>query len=171
MGRIGTVRSYFVMRLFRLIPETRFFALKRLLIRGAGVEVGDGTRICSSVTIVGGGSLAIGADAWIGHEVMIAASSRVTIGSRVDLAPRVYIGTGTHRPDPEGPRAAGEGLGLDVEIGDGAWIGACACILPGVRLGKNAIVAAGAVVTKDVPDKTVVGGVPAVPLKSSAKDA
>jgi acetyltransferase-like isoleucine patch superfamily enzyme len=53
-----------------------------------------------------------------------------------------------------------------VVIGDDVWIGANAVILPGVTIGRHCVVAAGAVVTKDVPDNTVVGGVPAKVLKT-----
>ena len=53
-----------------------------------------------------------------------------------------------------------------IAIGKNVWIGSHATILPGVRVGDNAVVAAGAVVTKDVPANAVVGGVPAVLLKN-----
>ncbi|HNX05774.1 MAG TPA: acyltransferase [Opitutales bacterium] len=155
------------MSVIRCLPETRLFGLKRALLSAAGVKVGRGVRFCSSALILGGGTLSIGDDTWIGHQVLIVAASDVFIGNRVDLAPRVYIGTGTHAPDVDGLRAAGQELTRDIHIGDGAWLGACSCILPGVRIGTNAVVAAGAVVTKDVAEKTVVGGVPAVCLRGS----
>jgi acetyltransferase-like isoleucine patch superfamily enzyme len=53
-----------------------------------------------------------------------------------------------------------------VVIGDDVWIGANAVILPGVTIGRHCVVAAGAVVTKDVPDNTVVGGIPAKVLRT-----
>ncbi len=52
-----------------------------------------------------------------------------------------------------------------VEIGNGVWVGAHATILSGVTIGDNAVIAAGAVVTKDVPANAVVGGVPAQTIK------
>jgi acetyltransferase-like isoleucine patch superfamily enzyme len=52
-------------------------------------------------------------------------------------------------------------MGKDIIIGDGVWIGYGAIILPGVKIGKKAIIAAGAIVTKDVADYTIVGGNPA----------
>ena len=57
-----------------------------------------------------------------------------------------------------------------VRIGKGVWIGARATLLACITIGDNAVVAAGAVVTKDVPDDTVVGGVPAKPIKSFHKN-
>ena len=58
-----------------------------------------------------------------------------------------------------------------IEIGENVWIGSHATVLPGVRIGRNAIIAAGAVVTKDVPENTIAAGIPAVPVKTVAVDA
>lgn len=131
------------------------------MLRWTGARVGKNVRICSSVTILGQQKLEIGDDVWIGPQTMIGVSADVRIGSHVDIAPRVYIGTGTHELDPEGPHTAGKGISRPVMIGDGVWIGACAVILPGARVGEKAMIAAGAVVVDDVPGKTVMGGVPA----------
>lgn len=60
---------------------------------------------------------------------------------------------------------AGKGIKKDVVIGSGTWIGTGAIILPGVTIGKMCIIAAGAVVNKDVPKNTMVGGVPAKVIK------
>jgi len=56
-------------------------------------------------------------------------------------------------------------LAKSIRIGDGSWIAARATICPGVTIGKNCVVAAGAVVSKDVEDGWLVGGVPAKPLR------
>jgi acetyltransferase-like isoleucine patch superfamily enzyme len=153
------------MLLFRFFPETRFFGLKASLLRWAGAKVGSNVRVCSSVTILGPGSLKISDDTWIGHQVLIVSNSSVKIGSCVDIAPRVFIGTGTHQIDPEGKHSAGSGINRDVVVGDGVWLGVCATILPGISIGHKAVVAAGAVVTRDVPERKVVGGIPAEILK------
>ncbi|WP_165251625.1 DapH/DapD/GlmU-related protein [Adlercreutzia sp. ZJ304] len=55
-----------------------------------------------------------------------------------------------------------------IHIEDDVWIGSGAIVLPGVRIGRGSVVAAGAVVTKDVPSMTVVGGIPAKPIKRIA---
>lgn len=160
-------RLYLCSLIFRCLPETRFFASKALLLRWAGATIGKGVKICSSATVLGTGALEIGDDSWIGHQVLIASSSCVRIGRCVDIAPRVFVGTGTHQLDPKGTHSAGVGISQDVVIGDGAWLGACATILPGVSIGQKAVIAAGAVVTRDVPAQSLAGGVPARVIRSS----
>jgi acetyltransferase-like isoleucine patch superfamily enzyme len=66
--------------------------------------------------------------------------------------------------DPE--RRGGERYSRPVVVEDGVWVGACATILPGVTLGRGSVVAAGALVARDVPPHTLVAGVPARPIKS-----
>lgn len=158
-------RLYICNLLFHLLPETRCYPLKASLLRWAGAKVGSNVRVCSSVTILGPGCLEIGDDTWVGHQVFIVSSSSVRIGRCVDIAPKVFIGTGTHQLDPKGKHSAGLGINRDVVIGDGVWLGVCSTILPGISIGHKAVVAAGAVVTRDVPERKVVGGIPAEILK------
>jgi acetyltransferase-like isoleucine patch superfamily enzyme len=167
---MNTTRLHFVRIIFRLLPETRAYAFKAALLRWCGAVVGRQVRVCSSVTIMGGGELVIGADTWIGHQTIIFSTSSVRIQARVDIGPQVYIGTGTHDLHPTGSRMAGPGRNLDVEIGEGAWLGARTMILPGVRVGDRAVTAAGAVVAHPVPDGVLVGGVPARILKTLVCD-
>lgn len=82
----------------------------------------------------------------------------ITLEDGVFIGPEAKILTEAH---PEQPEIRHTLLTRPVVIRRNAWIGAGAMILPGVTVGENAIVAAGAVVTKDVPDNTVVAGVPA----------
>lgn len=147
------------------LPETRFFALKCWLLKRAGVKIGKNVRICSSAKILGNGKLAVGDNTWIGHECLIICSSNIKIGSNVDIAPRVYIGTGTHIVDVNSKNVAGAGISKDVVVGDGCWIGVNSIILPGVSIEEKVIVAAGSVVTKDILTLNLVGGVPAKPIK------
>lgn len=150
------------------IPETRLFGLKRFFYRLAGVKIGSNVRICSSAKIQGNGILEIGDNTWIGSETLIISSSKITIGSDVDIAPRVYIGTGTHIIDVNSPNVAGHGISKDVIIGEGCWLGVSSIVLPGVVIGKKAIVAAGAVVQSTVAEQIIVGGIPAKFIKSIA---
>lgn len=151
--------------LIRLMPEMRCNSIKRHLYRWAGVQFnGGGGRVCSSAFISGSGRLIVGEGVWIASQAMIRASpdSTVTIGAHVDIAPCVSIWTGTHDVLVGKSKAAGSGKSKDITICDGVWIGMGARILPGVTVGECAVVAAGSVVTKDVPARTLVAGVPAV---------
>jgi len=161
MADLSSLKLDLIQRLTALLPETRSFGCKRCLYRYGGVNVADNVRICSSVKVLGNGSLTIGTNTWIGHQTLIIASAGVTIGSFVDIAPRVFIGTGTHEIDAEGSHSAGIGKSLPITIEDGVWIGAGAMILPGFKIGKKAVIAAGAVVAADIPPYALAAGVPA----------
>jgi len=160
-----TAALYIINIIFRLIPETRFFKLKSVLLCWVGGELGKDVRICSSVVVIGAGALKIGDDTWIGHQALICSSSRIVIGKYVDIGPRCYLGTGTHEIDLTGLHSAGTGINMDIIIEDGVWLGANCSILPGVTIGKKSVIAAGAVVTKDVPPNVIVGGIPARIIK------
>ena len=109
------------------------------------VVIGDHTRIGIHCTVIG----------------------PVTIGSHVNMAQGITVTALNHNFEDTGKRIDQQGVSTNpVVIGDDVWIGANAVVLPGVTIGKHCVVAAGAVVTKDVPDFTVVGGVPAKILKT-----
>lgn len=86
--------------------------------------------------------------------------NKIIIGNNVMLGPRVCLYTAGHPTDAEIRNKELE-FGLSIRIEDNVWIGGSALILPGVTIGENSIVAAGSVVTKDVPKDTIVGGNPA----------
>jgi acetyltransferase-like isoleucine patch superfamily enzyme len=160
MAKLISSRLWLAQLILRLLPETRCFRCKRLLLCFAGAEIAANTRICSSVSVLGSGSLQVGSDTWIGHQVLLVASASISIGSHVDIGPRVFIGTGSHEIDAEGLRSAGTGVSSQIVIEDGAWIGAGAMIMPGVTVGTKAVVGAGALVRGDVPSGNIVAGVP-----------
>ena len=99
-----------------------------------------------------------------GSHVTILDTNRVEIGENVFIAPGVVISAATHPLDAQ-RRVSRHFQSHPITIKDCAWIGANATILTGVTIGRNAVVAAGAVVTKDVPDNCLVGGVPAKIIK------
>lgn len=162
-----TVISYLNNLLLPLFPESKAFGFKRFMWRLAGAQIGNNVKISSSCKILGAGELAIGDNTWIGYQCMIVSSSNIVIGTNVDIAPRVYIGTGTHTIDPNAEHIAATDISRDVKIGDGCWICANATILPGTKIGRKTVVAAGAVVaTAFNEEQILVGGVPAKKLKS-----
>lgn len=151
--------------IIRHLPSTRCFAIKRYLYKLAGAKIGCNVRISSSVKIIGTGNLKIGDNTWIGEDVTIICTSDISIGKNCDIAPRVYIGTGTHEIDIAGDHIAGRGISKPVSIGDGCWLCVNSVVLPGVSIGPKSIVAAGAIVTRKHGEYCVIGGVPATTLK------
>ena len=146
------------------LPETRCFGLKAVLLRWCGAKVGGRVKICTSAIFLGNGALEIGDDVWIGAGSRICPIGKavIVIGNSVDVGPEVVILSGTHKIDSLGCRVAGEGIAKSVEIGAGCWLCARATILPGVKMPRKTIVAAGAVVVRDVTvEGCVVAGVPA----------
>lgn len=108
----------------------------------------------------------IGDDVYLGPGALIAADGGVTLGHGVIIGPRVTLLTSTHRYDPaEAIPYDAVTLLRPIVIEPFVWIGANVSVVPGVRIGEGAVVAMGAVVTKDVPRGAVVGGNPARILK------
>lgn len=109
-----------------------------------------------------GHHIKIGKNVFINSSVMLVDLGGITIADKVLIGPKVTIASVNHPLDPQKRR----GVELKpVRIEENAWLAANSTILPGVTVGKNAVVAAGAVVTKDVPANTVVAGVPARVIK------
>jgi len=126
-------------------------------------EVDSSTTIYTPFSINYGKNLKLGKNIFINQNCQILDLGGVTIDDDVMVGPRVNLLSETHPVEPESRKAL---IGKPVHIKTGAWIGAGSTILPGVTVGEHAIVAAGAVVSKDVPDRTVVAGVPAKIIKS-----
>lgn len=103
------------------------------------------------------------------YNVTILDIAPVRMGNDVMIGPGTCIITVNHPLSPKGRRNH-LGIAKPVTIGNDVWIGANCTILPGVTIGNNVVVAAGAVVTKDVPDNCVVGGVPARIIKEIVND-
>src|SRR3989338_5546220 len=102
-------------------------------------------------------NIVIGEDTVVGDHAFLDGRAKLVIGNHVDIASQVMIYNSEHDVNSEGF----DPIEAPVEIGDYVFIGPRAIILPGVKIGKGAIVAAGAVVTKSVQDYEIVGGVPA----------
>lgn len=107
-----------------------------------------------------GSNVHVGDNFYANFDLIVLDVCEVRIGHDCLIAPRVSIFTATHPTDAE-TRASGVEYGKPVTIGNRVWIGGHAVINPGVTIGDNVIVAAGAVVTRDVPSNVVVAGVPA----------
>ena len=111
-----------------------------------------------------GKHIKFGKNIFINIGVMFTDLGGITIEDKVLIGPGAKLLSVNHSIDPEKRRGI---IASPILIKENAWIGANATILPGVTVGKNSIVAAGAVVTEDVPDNVIVGGVPAKIIKSN----
>jgi maltose O-acetyltransferase len=148
------------------LPPSRLFLLRRLFLRLAGIDIGSDVSVCGRGWIYGRGRVALGRGTWLSPGVVFHThlEAPIRIGDRCDVGPAVEFVTGGHLAG-DAVRRAGRGTALEIAVGDGTWIGGRALILGGVKIGQGAIVAAGSVVTRDVPANVLVAGVPAVVKK------
>lgn len=146
-----------------VLPPTRLFWLKRPLARLAGVAISEGACLCGHTYFFGRGRVVIGRNTWIGikNSFYCTTVSEIILGENCGIGPDVSFVSGSHVIGKHACRA-GEGTGKSIVVGDGCWIGARVTILGGVKIGRGAIIGAGALVNKDVPADTLYAGVPAV---------
>lgn len=131
---------------------------------GALISAGNGCSFKENcVVFATSGTIRMGHRCAVGRGTeLIAHRSSIHIGDNVRIAANVFISGTDHRFDDPTRPIVDQGYVFEpVTLGDDVWVGFGACILPGVTIGRGSIVAAGAVVTKDVPDYAIVGGVPA----------
>lgn len=157
-------RLWIVDRLLSGWPVGAGARLRTRLYRLAGLRIGAGTLIAGPVQFGMSGdprrNFTIGGRCFLNSPLFVDAAGPVTLGDRVSLGHHVVIVTTSHALGSAQFRA-GAVEAAPVHIEDGAWIAASVTLLPGVTIGHGAVVAAGAVVTKDVAPNTLVGGVPA----------
>lgn len=110
-----------------------------------------------------GRNLVLGRGVFINSGCHFQDQGGITIGDGALIGHNVVLATLNHDPSPARRATL---LPAPIVIGEKVWIGASATLLPGVHIGDGAIVAAGAVVTRDVPPRTIVAGVPARPIKT-----
>ena len=116
-----------------------------------------------------GKNLHVGDNFLANYNVTILDISPVTMGDNVWIGPNTLITSVGHPITPKGRRQH-LGVAKPVKIGNDVWIGGNCTILPGVTIGNNVVVAAGAVVSKDAPDNCLVGGVPAKVIREIEND-
>jgi maltose O-acetyltransferase len=136
-------------------PAERQDILRRLL-----GGVGEGSIVEPPFHCTYGRNTYLGDGVYLNFSCIIIDNAEVHIGDHAMIGPAVQIYTAAHPLQAE-PRLEGWEVAKPISLDEDVWIGGGAILLPGVRVGRNAVVGAGAVVTRDVPPDTVVAGNPA----------
>jgi acetyltransferase-like isoleucine patch superfamily enzyme len=147
----------FELMLLRWVGHVPSHCFRRFCYRLAGIKIGKGSTIHMWANFFNPKGIEIGEDTIIGDHCFLDGRAPIKIGNHVDIASQVLIYNSKHDINDPEFRA----VEYPVEIEDYVFIGPRAIIMPGKKIGRGAIVAAGAIVTHDVPPRKIVAGVPA----------
>jgi acetyltransferase-like isoleucine patch superfamily enzyme len=162
--------TLFIKKSFKKLGARSYIAPPATIRNAHSIEIGDAVFIrehawlnVTDTRTDGRASLVIGTGAYIGRFSQINAYNDVVIEDNVLISDRVFISDVDHNYRDSNIPIMFQGItkSKSVRLQEGCWIGIGAVILPGVTVGKNSVVAANSVVTKDVPDKTIFAGIPA----------
>lgn len=155
--RLDAIEQEFEMMVLKYVGYIPSHHVRRFFYRAGGMKIGSGSTIHMGAVFYDSRNIRIGEDSIIGENAVLDGRAKLLIGDHVDIASEVMVYNSEHAlNDPQfGP------IEKDVVIEDYVFVGPRAIILPGVSIKKGAVVAAGAVVTKDVEENSIVGGVPA----------
>ena len=137
--------------------------IRNFLSQITDTEIDESVTVFTPLQINYGKHTKIGKNVFINFDCVFLDLGGITIEDGVLIAPNVSLLSEGHPIAPEHRHSLTVG---HIHIKKNAWIGANATILQGVTIGENAIIAAGSVVSKDVPDNTIVGGIPAKIIKN-----
>ena len=140
--------------------------VRRLILKLCGLKIGDGSSIHMGCRIYYPWKVKVGSHSTINPNCLLDGRKGLVIGNNVSISEGTFVVSLEH--DPQSPTF--ETRGACTTIDDYAWIGMRAMLMTGIKIGKGAIVAAGAVVTKDVECYDIVAGVPARKIGTRNKD-
>jgi acetyltransferase-like isoleucine patch superfamily enzyme len=158
-----------VMGITAWLPDVRpVLRLRGWLVKGCFASCGRRFEVAGGVRITFTNRVHIGDDVYIAPGCWIQGRGGVTIGDQVMFGPYTIIATNDHTKQDGSYRFA-DPITAPIRFGRGAWTGGHVVVTAGVTVGAGAACAAGAVVTKDVPDHAIVGGVPARVLRQESQ--
>ncbi|OAX48512.1 MULTISPECIES: sugar O-acetyltransferase [Paenibacillus] len=137
--------------------------VRGLFSKLTGVEVDESFGLLPPFYTDFGKNIRVGRNVFINHACTFMDRGGITLEDNVLIGPKVNLITINHPLEPAERRST---ISTPIVIKKNAWLGAGTMIMPGVTIGENSIVAAGAVVTKDVPPNTIAAGVPAKIIKN-----
>jgi acetyltransferase-like isoleucine patch superfamily enzyme len=159
-------RSYFQLgRLFHYYSYSHARQRGRLM-------AGEGTRFAPNVSFRNAERIRLGRECHVGERSFLwagDAAGRIEIGDFVSMAPGVFITASDYHVEPGAPFRQQPKRERDVRIGNDVWLGAYVVVTAGVTIGDGCIIGAGAVVTRDLPSKSIAGGVPARVIRQRAE--
>lgn len=155
--RIMTIFSEFAVFFLHIVGYIPSHLIRKFFYKLAGMKIGFDSNIHMGTRFYNPSNISIGIDTIIGENAVLDGRGPLTIGNHVAFASNVMVYNSQHdiRDVDFKPQSK------PVVVSDYVFVGPRAIIMPGVTIGKGAVVAGGAVVTKDVPDYAIVGGVPA----------
>ena len=154
---------YVTNHIIDLIPS---WTLRRIWYKLVGIRIERQSIIDMSVYVMAPKHIRIGKNTHINQSCFLDGRGELIIGDNVSISHYVKICSGGHNlksPDFEGEHGT-------IEIGDYCWIGIGAIVLKGVKIGKGAVIAAGSVVSKNVGEYEIVGGIPAKKIGERIRD-
>lgn len=166
----GSERWHVFQDRLSMSPSVAIHAKKRALFYHVTLpKCGSELYVHPHVAIYFPQNVALGNNVYMNRGVFITARADVVIGDSVLIGPYTVINSGNHAySDPDRAIRLQDHVSAPIVIEDDVWLGAHVTVLPGVTIGRGAVVAAGAIVTRDVEPNSVVAGVPARAIKHRA---
>jgi maltose O-acetyltransferase len=157
INRLKTICLEFWLMILRFVGFIPLHFVRKIFYMASGVDVPWNSTIHIGANFFNPSNIKIGHDTIIGDHCFLDGRAKLTIGNHVGIASQVLIYNDEHNVHSDNY----ENSFGPIEIGDYVFIGPRAIILPDIKIGKGAVVAAGAVVTKDIPNFEIWGGIPA----------
>lgn len=155
---------YYVARVFNILPNHGVTcSIRGFWIKYFFKKHGNSFALAQSSIISYPENIEVGDNVYFAHRIYVNASRGLLVGNDVTIGPNCIIATGNH--DVQNGKVVNEGSGGKIIINDGTWIGGNVTITGGVTIGHGCIIGAGSVITNDIPDHVLAGGVPARIIK------